>query len=398
MSACLIIRDEAEQLAQCLASVSFCDEIVVVDGGSVDASAKIAAAAGARVLHNDWHGYAAQRNVAIRAARGDWILEIDADERVSPALRDEILAFLAAPPHGIDIAALPLREILLGRALGPSAKYPMYRHRMFRRGAYLHDEARTVHEGVWPRGRVWQFDGDLEHRLPRDLRATLRDRRAYARLEAAQTPVPGSAAALLARLTLRPAAKLAYRALLGGGWRDGWRGLVRIGVDCASDAMICAAMLARPTQANRRAPRPERPAPAQDARWGPVRLVGIAGGRAATAGTAAWLAAAQAAGADVALLTDAPSAVTAPELSVRHMKRCSPLPVLQALDAEAQLRDIDALVAGGAATRRLLPMLPRLLRGAVAPIDPAATKPAAAAQAVRAATRGTPRARGSLAA
>ena len=387
MSACLIIRDEAEHLPGCLASLSFCDEIVVVDGGSSDASPQIAAAAGAQVLRHAWRGFAAQRNVAILAAHGDWILEVDADERVTPELRDEILAFLAAPPPGIDIAALPLREIFLGRALGPAAKYPMYRHRLFRRGAYLHDEARTVHEGVWPRGPVWAFAGDLEHRLPSRLRVALRDRWAYAQLDAVQASQPGSPAALLARLTLRPAAKLAYRALLGGGWRDGWRGLVRIGLDCVSDAMVCAGVLARRRSLEGRGARlPGQHAHTPGQRHGPVRLVGVALGRRATATTAAWLIAARAAGADVALVTDAPGAAGTAALPVRRVKRRSPLSVLQALDAEAQLRDIDALVTPGSGTRTLVRRLPPLLRGAMPPIDPVHVAPAAAARSVWAAT------------
>src|SRR4051812_37368195 len=152
LSACIIARDEQAHLPDCLASVAFCDEIVVVDSGSRDATREIARAAGATVVDQPWLGYGAQRNVAIDHAAGAWILEVDADERVSPELRAEIEAFVADAPAGVDLGGLPLRDVFLGRPLGPSAKYPKYRHRPFRRHAYRHDQHRAGHEGLIPAG------------------------------------------------------------------------------------------------------------------------------------------------------------------------------------------------------------------------------------------------------
>src|ERR1700684_4246437 len=118
ISACIITRDEASSLPDCLASVAFCDEIVVVDSGSLDATTAIARGAGALVVDQPWLGFAAQRNVALDHASGAWVLEVDADERVSPELRAEILRFLADVPAGVDLGALPRREILVGHRLG----------------------------------------------------------------------------------------------------------------------------------------------------------------------------------------------------------------------------------------------------------------------------------------
>src|ERR1019366_7124539 len=96
---------------------------------------------------------------------GDWILEIDADERASEEVRASIEGLLAAEASDVEMAVCPLRNHFLGRPLGPSAKYPGYRARMFRRGAYRHDEARMVHEGIEPRRRPFVLGGDLEHEL-----------------------------------------------------------------------------------------------------------------------------------------------------------------------------------------------------------------------------------------
>ena len=133
--ACIIARDEEQRLPAALASVAFCDDVVVVDSGSRDRTMEVARAAGARVVEHPWRGFGMQRNVAIDAAAADWILEIDADERITPRLRAEIEEFLARPPEGVDICAVPCRDLFLGGRLGPSAKYPKYRLRLFRRRA-----------------------------------------------------------------------------------------------------------------------------------------------------------------------------------------------------------------------------------------------------------------------
>src|SRR4051812_45021242 len=111
VTACVIASDEERRLPACLESLGFCDEIVVVDGGSRDRTRELARAAGAQVVDNPWPGFAAQRNVALDHARGDWVLEIDADERVDPVLAASIRAMLAAPPRDVRMAALPMRDV-----------------------------------------------------------------------------------------------------------------------------------------------------------------------------------------------------------------------------------------------------------------------------------------------
>jgi hypothetical protein len=379
--ACIIARDEEQRLPAALASVAFCDEIVVVDSGSRDRTMELARAAGARVIEHPWRGFGAQRNVAIDAGTGDWILEIDADERITAQLRTEIEAFLASPPEGVDICAVPCRDLLMGGRLGPSAKYPKYRLRLFRRGAYRHDEQLAVHEGLWAFGRTWAFEGDLEHVLADTLPEAIRDATAYARLEAEQLSGPPSAGARIRGILVRPVAKFAYRLVVDGGWRDGWRGLAKIGLDCWADALVW--VLARSESAS------GGPAPAHYAqvrvRRGPVRLLAIASGAEGSARAAGWLRAARAAGADVALVTDAPAAANG-DLHVRALARLTPLRLIRALDAEVQLRGVDAFVPCGPRERRLARLLPPELRAPFGALDPD-TDPAEAERLVRAATR-----------
>lgn len=365
VSACLIVRDEQTRLADALATVAFCDEVLVIDGGSCDGTVALARAAGARVIENPWPGFSRQRNVAIDHAAADWILEVDADERLTPELQREVEAFLAAPGP-LDMAALPLRDRFLGRRLGPSARYPVYRYRLFRRGAYRHDETRSVHEGLWSNGAVHGFDGDLEHILAESPTEAIRDWLAYARLQARMTSPAGGARAYAIGIFVRPLGKAAYRTIALGGWRDGWRGLVKITLDCSSDALVWALVARRHGSERACEPREGHFGHRQPAR-GPVRLVALAGGEADSAAAAAWLRGARAHGADVALITDRTSAS---DVRVRRMRHLGPLELVRALDAETQLRRVDALVPWGARARVLARTLPAVRRGLTASLAP----------------------------
>jgi glycosyltransferase involved in cell wall biosynthesis len=383
VSACIIARDEEERLPGALESVRFCDEVIVVDSGSKDRTVALARDAGAEVIENPWPGFGAQRNVAIDAAKSDWILEVDADERVTPELRADIEAFLEDVPDGVDICGVPCRDVFLGGRLGPSAKYPKYRLRMFRRGAYRHDEDRKVHEGLWAFGRTWPFEGDLEHVLAATPAEAVRDALTYTRLEVEQMSGPASPLAYLRGIFVRPFVKFWYRLLIEGGWRDGWRGFAKVWLDCASDAVVWIRRLVRRGRT--------QDGPAQKhfskvrERRGSVRLLALAAGEQSAAKAAGWLLAAREAGADVSLVTDSPPPIDR-DLHVRPVDRLRPLRLIRALDAELQLRGFDALVPFGRRERRLARLLPPELRSPYGELDPG-TDPAEAERLVRAKTR-----------
>lgn len=378
LTACVIARDEERRLPACLASLEFCDEVVVVDSGSRDRTREIAREAGARVIENPWPGFAAQRNVALDAANGDWILEIDADERVSPELAREVRALLEDCPAEVRMAAIPSRDFFFGRALGPSSRYPRYRHRLFRRCVFRHDEARTVHEGLWPDGPTPALEGEFHHLLASSWGEAVSDAVGYARLDAAQHTRPGAREAL-AGIFLRPAAKLAYRLLIYGGWRDGWRGLVRIGLECAADSYaVILRIRGGALQGGEGGLGQHSP------RLGPVRLVGVAFSGDAAQQIVPWLERAAEAGADVALIGPKPPGD--PTLPSRRFDGRGPGALARALDAEDQVRPIDALVLAGRHERLLSRLAPRSLRGEVDPLD-SALPPSQAVANVQRATR-----------
>jgi glycosyl transferase family 2 len=374
ISACMIVLDEEERLPGALESVSFCDEIVVVDSGSTDSTVAVAEAAGARVLRSPWRGYGAQRNVAIREARSDWILEVDADERVSAALREEIERFLADPPSDIDATVIPIRHRFLGGELGPSAKYPGYRLRLFRRGSYEHDEDRTVHEGLWSNNAVFPFEGELEHLLADTWREAIGDALRYARLEARQVQIPRRPVPLAKALLLRPLAKLAYRTVVFGGWRDGWRGLSKIGLDAAADVTVG-------WHAVREGGRGDAP-PMHDApvRRGSPHIVGLAAAGDVDAALT-WLRQADELGADTCLVTDAASISNT--VRVRRLPRFSTMHAVRGTDAENQLRSTDLVVLFGRAARRASWALPKSVTGGADPVGAPLTPEAAVQLVVR---------------
>jgi hypothetical protein len=388
VSACLIVQDEQHNLPAALDSVSFCDEIVVVDGGSSDRTVEIAHELGASVIENEWPGYAAQRNVALDAATSEWVFELDADERVSADLRASMLALLADLPRDVSLAVCPLRNHFLGKRLGPSAKYPAYRSRMFRRGSYRHDESREVHEGVEPRERPAVLDGDLEHELAVTLGEAVGDAWRYTRLEAAHVQPPRNPAAYLKGILLRPAAKLLYRVVIDGGWRDGWQGAVKILLDATSDALVWTLVL---VGAGRRSPRAAESSEANGGEGhfgrrpaGPPKVIATAAGDRATDEAAAWLTALREEGIDVALVSDKP--LRGENLPVRLLERLGPLVTMHALDIEMQLRTAHAVVPVGRRARIVHRLLPGALRPEIGGVT-AAADPVEAARLARSAVR-----------
>jgi glycosyltransferase involved in cell wall biosynthesis len=160
LSAIIISKNEAAKIAVCLDSVAFCDEIIVVDGGSTDRTVEIAAGMGARVVSHPFAGFGSQKNFALSLATGDWVLSIDADEWVSKALAQEILAAIATAK--VDGFEMPRLSRFLGRPMRHSGWHPDYVLRLFRRGrAYFSDH--LVHERVMCEGSHGRLAQSLDH-------------------------------------------------------------------------------------------------------------------------------------------------------------------------------------------------------------------------------------------
>ncbi len=172
LAAVLIVKNEGGHLASCLKTVAdWVDEIVVVDAGSSDDTVAIARSFQARVFVNDeWPGFGKQRQLAQRHVQSEWILWLDADERVTPALRGEIESILSDPPGGRTLYAVPRLSWAFGRFIRHSGWYPDYVVRMYAAGQAEYDGS-IVHEKVLvpPGATVKRLKGNLLHYPYRDI-------------------------------------------------------------------------------------------------------------------------------------------------------------------------------------------------------------------------------------
>jgi glycosyltransferase involved in cell wall biosynthesis len=228
LSVAIIARNAASQLDGCLASVAFADEIVVVDSGSTDGTVELAARRGARVIAKEWLGFGPQKQFAVASASHDWVLCLDADERLSDTLRESILDELKAP-RGL-VYAMPRCNRFLGRWLRHGEGYPDWSVRLFHRAhARWSDDA--VHEKIVTGQPVVRLRGDLLHDSAETLEKYLDKQNRYTTLQAELLRSAGRRASV-AQLLLSPALRFVKFYLVRLGFLDGVPGLVHIAIGC----------------------------------------------------------------------------------------------------------------------------------------------------------------------
>ncbi|HEX5282834.1 MAG TPA: glycosyltransferase family 2 protein [Bryocella sp.] len=167
LSVAIITLNEEANLARTLESVSWADEIIVVDSGSTDRTAEIARDRGARVIDHLWTGFAAQKNFALSQCTGDWVLSLDADEELSTDLQFQMQSLLMSKP-AVDAYFIKRRNLFLGRWIKYGGFYPDPKLRLFRRSAanFVQTpqfEERPVHETIVFNGISATLDYDLIH-------------------------------------------------------------------------------------------------------------------------------------------------------------------------------------------------------------------------------------------
>ena len=240
-SVAIITLNAATQLEACLQSVRFADDIVVVDSGSTDGTQALAERYGARVIDQTWLGFGPQKQFAVEAARHDWVLCLDADERLTPALQAAIEAELAAPRQVAYRFARCNR--FLGRYLRHGEGYPDWSLRLFdRRRARWSTDA--VHEKVVADGPVGTLAGDLLHDSAESLATYLTKQNRYTTL-AADSAVAAGKRASFGRLALSPLVRFVKFYFLRQGFRDGMPGFIHIAVGCFNSFAKYAKMLER---------------------------------------------------------------------------------------------------------------------------------------------------------
>jgi glycosyltransferase involved in cell wall biosynthesis len=219
----VITLNEEERLRPCLESVVWADEIVVVDAGSSDKTIAIAREFTDRVLFRAWTGYGPQKNYALEQCSGDWILSLDADERVPESLREEVRALTAGQPaeDGFRVAR---KNVFHGQVMWHGGLYPDYQLRLLRRGKARFSD-RAVHESARVDGPTGRLRESLVHESYRDVADFLARTNRYTDLAAAELARAGRGGGL-ADLTVAPLWRFVRMYVLRAGCLDGWRGLI----------------------------------------------------------------------------------------------------------------------------------------------------------------------------
>jgi glycosyltransferase involved in cell wall biosynthesis len=227
VSTCIITLNEEDHIREACESVSWADEIVVVDSGSTDHTREIAAECGAQVFENAWPGFAAQREFATSRATHEWIFSLDADERVSEELRAAIISlFSKADTELADAYRISRRAFYMGRWIRGGGWYPDRQLRLYRKskgrwqGTHIHEAVKMD-----PDARLEALQGDLLHytvRSAAEHHRLIGER--YAPLGARQMLEQGRRTSPLKIATIGPATFI-RNFILKGGFRDGVAGL-----------------------------------------------------------------------------------------------------------------------------------------------------------------------------
>lgn len=229
------------QLAACLESVRFAEEIVVVDSGSSDGTQALAEQYGARVIEQEWLGFGPQKQFAVEAASHDWVLCLDADERVTSALQGAIENALGKPSAAAF--RFPRCNRFLGRYLKHGEGYPDWSLRLFdRRQARWSSDA--VHEKVEADCTVGELQADLLHDSAESLASYLTKQNRYTTLAAEMALAAGKRASF-GRIALSPVVRFVKFYVVRQGFRDGLPGLIHIAIGCFNSMMKYSKMLER---------------------------------------------------------------------------------------------------------------------------------------------------------
>jgi glycosyltransferase involved in cell wall biosynthesis len=239
LSAVLITLNCAGSLRATLESLAFCEEIVAVDSGSTDGTLEVLAEFGVRVHHQSWLGFGPQKQFAIEQAAHDWVLCVDSDEIVAPALQASIEGALGKPVF--QFYEFPRCNRFLGRYLKHGEGYPDLSLRLFdRRQARWSDD--LVHEKVITLGVVGRLRGDLLHHSEDTIESYLAKQNRYTTL-AAKALLDEGAQISASKLLLSPLFRFVKFYFLRAGFMDGLPGLIHILIGCFNSFAKYAKMI-----------------------------------------------------------------------------------------------------------------------------------------------------------
>ncbi len=210
------------------------DEIIVVDGESTDKTVEIAGKFTDKVYINKWEGFASQRSFALRKSTKDWVLVLDADERCSPELKDEIIAYLNSNDKIYKGFKLPRRNFFLGKWIKHGGWYPGYQFRFFRKDSTIVSD-RLVHEGYVIDGEIGTMKNDILHYTVQSISEFMHKVNGYSTLQAKEKSKRRNVK--FRDILLRPIASFYIQFFVRGGFRDGIHGLMVANFDVITNML-----------------------------------------------------------------------------------------------------------------------------------------------------------------
>jgi len=232
VAAIVIAKNEERNIQACLQSLAWADEVLVIDAESTDKTAELARAAGARVIVRPWSGFGAQKNFAMEQAQADWVLIVDADERVSQDLRDEILRVLQYDGSNVTAYRVPRRNYYYGTWIRGAGQYPDRQTRLVRRECGRYNYL-PVHEHLEVNGFVEDLRGHLDHYTHPTVVSHEAKIERYSSLAAEERLRRGKTDAAWYHLLFNPIWTFFKVYLLRGGYRDGLPGFLVSGFSAA---------------------------------------------------------------------------------------------------------------------------------------------------------------------
>jgi (heptosyl)LPS beta-1,4-glucosyltransferase len=223
VSVVVLTRNEEENIADCLDTVQWADELLVLDSGSDDGTVEIARSKGAGVRERRFDNYALQRNAALEMANCEWVFFVDADERATPELAQEVR--LAVDRPGFDGWLVPRKNYIFGAWIRHAGWYPDFQLRLLRRAKARYDERREVHELVELDGEAGYLESHLIHHNYSTVREFRRKQDRYTDYEARMLLESGQRAKPW-NFLLQPLRQFWWRCVTLQGYKDGWRGLL----------------------------------------------------------------------------------------------------------------------------------------------------------------------------
>lgn len=242
ISVTVITLNEVHSLETCLRSVSWAAEWIVVDSGSTDGTAELAQRLGAKVVYQEWLGYGAQKNVAHQMAGQEWVLNLDADEQVSPQLAVELQEFFQTEQSMRQFAGaeMPRKTLYLGKWIRHGGWYPGYQRRLSRKNKSCWTEP-SVHERLEVSGRVHRFQNPLIHDGFASIEDQVQKNLRYSR-EGSKDLVKSGKSASLLMLVIKTIGKFLESYIWKAGFLDGIAGLI-ISVNAAHSIFLKYAYL-----------------------------------------------------------------------------------------------------------------------------------------------------------